>query len=76
MSELVVHRLPVEIHGLHFYNWCSLSPVLDKGKSVVNCAIAFSFAVAEKAGVLGERDGALERDTITRLQSMSEKSSF
>lgn len=42
----------------------------------MNCAIAFSFAEAEKARVVGERDGALERDTITRLQSMSEKSSF
>lgn len=32
MSELVVHKLPVEIPGLHFDNWCSLSPVLGKEK--------------------------------------------
>lgn len=34
----------------------------------MNRAIAFS-AKVEKAGVVGERDGALERDTITRLQT-------
>lgn len=57
---LVVHEPPAEVPGLRFYTRCSLFLFFGQGEGVVNRAAA-CLAEAEKAGVVGERDGALER---------------
>jgi hypothetical protein len=61
LSVLVVHELPAEVPGLRFYDdKVVLFLFFGQGEDVVNRAVAFS-AEAEKAGIVGERDVALER---------------